>query len=37
LEAVGEKGALLDAKRLIVQIEAGLNQLRPALESASAG
>jgi outer membrane receptor protein involved in Fe transport len=37
LEAAGERGRLGEAERLIAQIEAGLNQLRPALESASAG
>jgi two-component system sensor histidine kinase/response regulator len=35
LEVAGEKGAFADAERLIARIEAGLNQLRPALETAS--
>jgi hypothetical protein len=37
LEAAGERGTLGEAERLIAQIEAGLSQLRPALESASVG
>ena len=35
LEVAGEKGAFVEAERLIARIEAGLNQLRPALETAS--
>ena len=37
VEAAGERGSLGEAERLLAQIEAGLNQLRPALESASVG
>jgi HPt (histidine-containing phosphotransfer) domain-containing protein len=35
LEIAAEKGAFAEAERLIARIEAGLNQLKPALETAS--